>query len=272
MYMSLKVLEALDVLRNAAENDFERHRLDILINDLTAPPTVETIDDTHQKFCGVTYTKHKNREHYDRRVAIHRAVWFYQHGEIPNEYKIHHIDENPANNHISNLQMLTNAEHKKIHNQISNPKEYICKNCGKIFKSKCTTALFCSQKCFQTWHRNDYEKTCPICKKIFKTNHKQTICCSKECSYKMISIKLSSPLHKKTCPVCGKIFTSKDSRKKCCSQSCGSKLGWQKNEHKKIKSKVCPICGNTFLPQDNRKICCSHSCAAKLRWQKKITK
>lgn len=49
-----RVAKLLNELRTLAENDFERHRLDVLERDLTKPPKVEIVDETHQKFNGIT--------------------------------------------------------------------------------------------------------------------------------------------------------------------------------------------------------------------------
>ena len=110
----------------------------MLERDLTKPPTAEIIDDTHQKFDGVVYCMRRNKlgiaGHYDKGVPIHRAVWAYYNGEIPDGYQIHHIDENPANNGISNLQCLTVSEHRRIHNQVAPVRTFTCQFCGKIFE------------------------------------------------------------------------------------------------------------------------------------------
>ena len=111
MQMNEQVLTALEVLRNFAENDFERHRIDVLEKDLTEPPKVEVIDDKHQKFNGNVYYKHKSG-HYVTNKGIHRDIWIYYHGDIPepqSNYDIHHRDVNPSNNDISNLQLLTKS-------------------------------------------------------------------------------------------------------------------------------------------------------------------
>ena len=47
--------------------------------------------------------------------TIHRMVWEYYNGEIPEGYVIHHKDENKLNNSIDNLQLLTRKEHKILH-------------------------------------------------------------------------------------------------------------------------------------------------------------
>ena len=52
MVFDEKIKTAFEVLRNAATNDFERHRIDVLERDLTSPPVAEQIDETHQRFNG----------------------------------------------------------------------------------------------------------------------------------------------------------------------------------------------------------------------------
>lgn len=223
MYMSLKVLEALDVLRNAAENDFERHRLDVLIKDLTAPPTVETINDTHQKFNGITYRKNRNK-HYSRGgLSLYREVYAYHYGEIPAEYEIHHKDLNPNNNDITNLQLLTKKEHRKIHNANYPEKEYICEYCGKTFYSKAPQPIvrFCSAKCASNYRYKfgvTYKKICPKCGKEFSSLVKRIKYCSPECAN---ADKITLPQH--VCPICGKIFKPKKSQTIYCSFSCSAK-------------------------------------------------
>lgn len=47
---------------------------------------------------------------------LHRAVWEEYYGQkIPDGYVIHHKDENPKNNSIDNLQLMTIEEHIKHH-------------------------------------------------------------------------------------------------------------------------------------------------------------
>jgi len=47
---------------------------------------------------------------------LHRAVWVFHNGEIPEGYQIHHIDHDRGNNDISNLQLMLTADHAKLHN------------------------------------------------------------------------------------------------------------------------------------------------------------
>ena len=47
---------------------------------------------------------------------LHRCIWSDFWGcEIPKDYVIHHIDNNPSNNCILNLQLMRRTEHMKLH-------------------------------------------------------------------------------------------------------------------------------------------------------------
>lgn len=81
---------------------------------------------------------------------IHQAVWEHFNGEIPNGYIIHHIDGDKSNNEISNLQLMIQSEHVKLHQSSVEPKKITCEYCGKEFegqgnfKGECR---FCSEEC-----------------------------------------------------------------------------------------------------------------------------
>lgn len=77
-------------------------------------PRVEIIDDRHQKFNGLIYTKDESG-HYQNVLAIHRAVYNYFFGDIPSYCVIHHLDTNKENNDITNLAMMTRTEHNRLH-------------------------------------------------------------------------------------------------------------------------------------------------------------
>ena len=51
---------------------------------------------------------------------------------LPNE-QVHHKDENPENNDPNNLIVLTEVEHKRLHNKKYYNREMICANCGETF-------------------------------------------------------------------------------------------------------------------------------------------
>ena len=174
-----RVAELLAELRALAENNFERHRIDVLKRDLTAPPVVEQVDDTHQRFNGVTYTKRDNGRYQTSCISIYRDVWRYFFGYIPEGYEIHHVDKNKENNDISNLQMLTVKEHKAAHRQ-----EATCPICGKTFNVRNHGKIYCSRDCANEAKRSIFDKQCPVCGKIFKMHNRDSKYCSHSCANK----------------------------------------------------------------------------------------
>lgn len=48
--------------------------------------------------------------------GLHVAIYeSYHKTNVPNGYVVHHIDGNPQNNDLSNLVMMTDSEHKRMH-------------------------------------------------------------------------------------------------------------------------------------------------------------
>lgn len=89
----------------------------------------------------------------DRNRAIYdyQWIWIKYRGPIPKGMVIHHKDENPNNNRLSNLQLMTKAEHA-THHGLTGPKtEWICQQCGTRFarsrKAVNSPRKFCSQPC-----------------------------------------------------------------------------------------------------------------------------
>ena len=228
MKFTPEVIAAIQTLRDNAENDFERHRIDVLERDLTAPPQVEQIDDTHQRFNGITYRKQPS-ERYSTTKQIHRDVWQYCFGAIPTEYEIHHTDCNPANNVIENLVCLPAGTHHRIHlpkgKQIPRTKAtFICKECGQEYSTfKREDVAFCSRKCRDKhYYKHDREtRTCKFCGKLFSVwRHNKNQFCSRQCGYQF---KIQQNLETRTCPWCGgKFETRKALKKKYCSKSCAN--------------------------------------------------
>lgn len=238
-----EVVAALETLKNAAENDFERHRIAVLERDLTSPPTVEVIDDTHQKFNGVVY-KTNTHGHYVNSSSIHRAIYSYYFGEIPvGDYEIHHIDENKSNNNPDNLQLLTKAEHHRLHLQTAPMREYVCEYCGKTFYSNSLKPdnRCCSLKCIQSLHyaKNHEIRKCPVCNSEFPVyKHSKTLCCSPSCAAKWYHSNTSN-LKEVKCAFCNKIFFTEVSNKKYCSQDCAKKArNIKSNNLKRLKRQL----------------------------------
>jgi hypothetical protein len=62
----------------------------------------------------------KNQYYWHKRankttVSLHRYVWEQHFGPIPDGFVVHHIDHDPANNTVENLELLDNREHARRH-------------------------------------------------------------------------------------------------------------------------------------------------------------
>lgn len=69
-----------------------------------------------QQFNGDAYTV-RNNGYYGKtngsRSLMHRDVWEFHNGPIPENHDIHHIDHDKTNNDIANLEIYTKSEHAK---------------------------------------------------------------------------------------------------------------------------------------------------------------
>lgn len=75
---------------------------------------VEVISPTVQRFNGTSY--YLCGPYFQRKgVRLHRMVWEYHNGEIPEGYHIHHRDADKSHNDIENLEMLKESEHLSGH-------------------------------------------------------------------------------------------------------------------------------------------------------------
>lgn len=232
-----RVAELLAELKNECEYPFELDEIAEFVCGITRLPRIEIVDDNSQIFRGVLYTKRPDGHYFRQRnnvsYALHRVVWESYYGEIPADHVIHHVDNNPANNNIENLQCLTISEHRKLHN--AQKVLAICEVCGKTFETQTfNPRKTCSQKCYLQMPK---VAVCVVCGKEFTTREKapaQT--CSVECAHvlrKQTRRNGTAKPHrgtreKRVCAICGRTYeTRKDSTGKTCSPKCSYVLRQQ---------------------------------------------
>lgn len=107
----------------------------------------------HKGYLAAYYPTHPYAWKGSGLVYYHRLIMENHLGHylIPKE-KIHHIDENPINNNIENLEVLSNAEHRRKHT-LRKRREGFCKKCNKKFLMRCSSSLYCSELCSDNSHR-----------------------------------------------------------------------------------------------------------------------
>ena len=64
--------------------------------------------------------------------ALHQEVWKDANGTIPAGFHIHHIDGNPANNSIENLECISATEHARKHPRSAEQYDRLCELLGRI--------------------------------------------------------------------------------------------------------------------------------------------
>jgi sugar lactone lactonase YvrE len=68
----------------------------------------------YQHFNGIKFTRDEKTGYYLNstiRKRLHRYVWEFYNGKIPEGYQIHHKDKDKSNNDISNLELMPFSAH-----------------------------------------------------------------------------------------------------------------------------------------------------------------
>jgi len=176
--------------------------------------------------CGVYFQRYGKR--------LHRAVWELNNGEIPKGYDIHHIDFDHVNNQLSNLALLPEKEHCKLH-VLRNIESGVI---GTISQQALDAAAeWHGSEDGKDWHKQHYEnnkhllhkrinRQCTQCGKIHNTCkvNTETAFCSNNCKsqYRRLSGKDNE---ERNCIICGTTFIiNKYSKVRSCSRICGNKL------------------------------------------------
>ncbi len=287
------------LLREAVETPQESFAVEEMIRKVegTMPP-IETVSNTQKKFGGLKFYRNVGKN-FCCAVSLHRFIWTYFNGEIPEGYDVHHRDFNHDNNDLANLELVTKEEHRRIHlarKVICRPpkKKFVCVVCGAEFeavnrgnnsycseeckkKSKLETRTceicgnefsatigssqkFCSATCYHQYRRRCETKKCPVCGKEFKIHpSRKKIYCSTKCFASTVELRES-----RTCAYCGKEFSARiNDDQRFCSDECSH------NARRVRETKTCPICGKMFSTVKSReKKYCSPKCYHESRRKK----
>ena len=173
-----------------------------------------------------------------KNVLMHRYVWGYYNGVIPDGYVIHHKDEDKTNNAIENLECLLNSVHSTYHG----------KHMSEERRKKSLEALSKARPKAIAWHKSEAGREC-----------------SRRNTKRLIAEGILNPTEMYTCANCGKKFLAvkRRAKHKFCSGKC--EQYYRRHNGLNITTRVCEICGNEFTTDRYGKTkTCSRSCGMKL--------
>lgn len=168
---------------------------------------------------------------------LHRYVWEKHNGEIPKGYEIHHMDKNKANNNISNLQMLSQSEHMKLHGSLQTDEEKQRKRDNLTHNVRPKASMWHGSEKGIEWHKKHYEEMknrlherkefkCKQCGKSFISIRSGFCCNACKSAYRR---KMGYDNIIRECAYCGKPFeTNKYTTIKYCSRTCTMKDRYRK--------------------------------------------
>lgn len=143
-----------------------------------------------QIFNGKIYKRYDGRDYFTQhKYLLHRVVWEFHNGKIPDGMQIHHIDGDTSNNDISNLECLTPKEHTNRHSGkdysnfqkagVEASKDWHKSEEGKKFHSEIGK---------KSWiDKPKYTKVCEVCANQYQTYFpERSKFCNKNCKAKSL--------------------------------------------------------------------------------------
>jgi uncharacterized CHY-type Zn-finger protein len=167
---------------------------------------------------------------------LHEEIWKHANGPIPEGFHIHHIDHDPLNNSLSNLESIPAADHHRHHSASEESQERLASEEWQDHLStiRPMAAAWHSTPEGIEWHREHGKK-----------------------------VAAERPVLAGKCEQCGDAFLSK-MPDRFCSNKC--KSAWRRDSGLDDVERVCGNCGNTFTVNKYRKTTsCSRTCAWALR-------
>lgn len=191
----------------------------------------------HAHFNGMIFTRDDRSGYYlnsTHMLRLHRAVYAYFNGPVPNGYHIHHMDHDKGNNESGNLVAMPKKAHLKLHGseQTEEQRAWARKNMEERVRP--AACMWHQSKAGREWHKEHYEQM-------------------KGC----LHARRPSP-----CQYCGKEFMAiGNGYQKFCSNAC--KSAWRRASGVDNETRKCVLCGGDFIVNKySRAKCCSKRCAA----------
>ena len=191
-------------------------------------------------FDGLSFRRDKRTGYYlnaKTHKRLHKYVWEYFNGEVPEGYHVHHIDGDKTHNEIENLALMEKSEHVRWHNANMTDERKIAATDNLAQNAMPKAREWHQSVEGREWHKRHYEQykelfnkrqtcICAVCGKEFEGDAKSKYC-SNNCK---AAARRASGVdnEERRCAVCGKVFyANKYSKQKTCSRECGG--AWRKS-------------------------------------------
>ena len=131
------------------------------------------------RYAGSRYHEYRGTRSLGRkdRDRLHRAIWKASKGPIPDGLDVHHIDENPSNNALENLDLLSRSDHMRHHvagrtdfKAKYEPRATACSKCGVELVRRTRRKPICI-RCQHAAgdKRRTIDRQCKVCNSTFQT-------------------------------------------------------------------------------------------------------
>lgn len=203
--------------------------------------TVEYIDDGKRAlFNDLVFVRDDKTGYYlnsTTHTRLHRAVYEYCNGSIPDGYHVHHVDHNRMNNEPENLIALSADDHRKLHGAEMSDERREQLRINMVLNVSPSAAEWHHSEAGRQWHAEHYER-------MKDALHVRVLC---------------------VCENCGKEFQGIPNTSRFCSNAC--KSAWRRKAGIDDVERICPLCGQPFITNKySGAQVCSRSCAN--RWRK----
>lgn len=204
------------------------------------------MSEKYQYFNGIKFCRDDSTGYYLNGTIhqrMHRYVWEYYCGKIPEGFQVHHIDGDKSNNSIDNLALMTESAHQKLHGAEESRKEALRETLEKYGRP--AAIKWHKSEAGIEWHKKQGKHisevvkpkryVCKNCGKEFysKPMGQNHDFCSNACraAYRR---KSGVDNELRICEICGKHFlVSKYSKTRFCSKECAGVHRSQINEEKR---------------------------------------
>ena len=170
------------------------------------------------------------------RKRLHVAVWEASNGQVPEGYHVHHIDHDPHNNALANLECIDAGEHIRYHGANLTDKQRADRS-ARMDKIRPLTVAWHRSEEGRAWHSEHAKTTfkreprtlvCKNCQTSFTSAGVRATFCSVACKAAARRKRGVDDIEKQCC-VCAKAFMASRyvKTRPYCSTDCSASVSWR---------------------------------------------